>query len=1029
MGLIEAGLKYRKITIMIFILLTAAGVLGFLGLPKYEDPQFSVFNARVLTLYPGAAPDQVEALVTKPLEEKISEIKDIKNIHSTSYNGVSSIIIDLLDNADQKKAWDDLRRKVNEARALLPPGAEAPEVEDDLNKTSTMIVHLTAPPGKPASALREIADQWEDSIRQMQGVGKVEVAGLPREQVQVILDPSALASRRLSWAHLSDALQKRNVSIPGGTLREGQMGLLVESSGEYRSLEEIADTVIFQPPGGATVRVKDVAEVKTAPGPTEDIIETNGLPGVALTVFPKDGRNVSEIEKGVGGIISKLQKDLPPGVGVVTVFSQSENIEKKFGQLWRELIIGIAMVLLICILGLQWRTAVMVALAIPTSAAVGFGPLSWMGVSLNQVTLSSLIIALGILVDDAIVVNDNIERHLAMGRDRYSAALQGTREVTVSILTATVATVSAFAPLMLLKGNIGEFVRSLPVVVSVTMLASMAVSLWLIPILRFWTAGKGHPLHGNRLSGLQTGLAGPALDRLSSWYEAGLSRTLKRPLFTLVAALCFSGFALALLPFTGVQFFPYAERSQFIIDISTPRGFSLFQTAEVARSAAELVRSRQGVQDVIVYSGRQIPKFYYNEISGSRGETLAQLLVVTSTGEGRAIKKLIGDLREGLPRSFPGTRLVVRQLEQGPFVGSPIAVRICGDDIDKLRILAGKVSDILKNTPGAINVHDNMGPDTYTVRINPHPDLTARWGVSEKDIAYSARMAVDGLKITDYRKGNNIYPVVLRTSSADGAAMAHLSSIWVPSWKTGSVIPVTQVASVEAGWTSGSLNRRNLERVIIVRGYTDGSLPDDIVREASGHFDSIPLPPGYRIEYGGEGEERNSAFASIGRLSIVVGMLIYLIIAIQFYSLTKPAIIFLSVFLAISGSILGLFITGTPLGFMALLGIVSLSGIVVRNGIVLVDFIEVGLKEGVPLFEAVRQAGRVRLRPILLTSATAVFGLLPMAITGSSLFKPIAISIISGLVFSTALTLIVVPNAYILLTCLLNRSGRTAAPN
>jgi len=1024
LGPIEVGLKYRKITIMIFILLIAAGVLGFLAMPKYEDPQFRVFNARVLTLYPGAAPDQVEALVTKPLEEKISELKDIKNIHSTSYNGVSSIVIDLLDHADQNKSWDDLRRKVNEARALLPPGAEAPEVEDDLNKTSTMIIHLTAPPGKPASVLREIADQWEDSIRQMQAVGKVEVAGLPKEQVQVILDSSALASRQLSWAHLSDALQKRNISVPGGTLREGKMGLMVESAGEYRSLEEIGDTVIFQRPNGVAVRVKDVAGVKTAPGPTEDIIETNGIPGVALTIFPKEGRNISEVEKSISARISNLQKDLPPGVGVFTVFSQAENIEKKFGQLWLELLIGMAMVLLVCILGLHWRTAVMVALAIPTSAAVGFGPLSWMDVSLNQVTISSLIIALGILVDDAIVVNDNIERHLAMGSDRYTAALKGTREVTVSILTATVATVSAFAPLMLLKGNIGEFVRSLPVVVSVTMLASMVVSLWLIPALRYWAAGKAHPLDSNRLSGMRTGLAGPALDRLSSGYEAGLSRTLKRPLFTLIMALCFSGGAMALLPFTGIQFFPYAERSQFVIDITTPKGFSLFQTAGVAGSAAEIVRGKQGVRDVIVYSGRQIPKFYYNEISGSRGETLAQLLVVTSTEKEQAVKELIRDLRENLPRSFPGTKLVVRQLEQGPFVGSPIAVRLCGDDVDKLRALADKVSDILKNTPGAINIHDNMGTDTYTVKINPHPDLTARWGVSEKDIAYSVRMAVDGLKITDYRKGNNIYPVVLRTNSADGTAISHLSSIWVPSWKTGSIIPLTQVASVEAGWTSGYLHRRNLERVITVMGYTDGTLPDDIIRSASGLFDSIPLPPGYRIEYGGENEERKNAFASLGRLSILVGMLVYLIIAIQFYSLTKPAIILLSVFLAISGSILGLFITGTPLGFMALLGMVSLSGIVVRNGIVLVDFIEVSLKEGLPLHDSVLRAGRIRLRPILLTSATAVFGLMPMAVTGSSLFKPIAISIISGLIFSTVLTLIVVPNAYVILTGLLKRSEK-----
>lgn len=1019
MALIEAGLKYRKITVLVFIVLITAGLIGFINMTVYEDPQFRVFTARVLTPYPGATPEQVEALVTRPLEERISQLKEVKTINSSSSNGVSSIIVDLVDSADQDKAWDSLRRKVSEAKSSLPPGAGEPAVEDELNKTSSLILHLTAPPGKNAFSLKETADNWEDSIKQLPEVEKVEVAGLPREQVQVILDPAALAARKISWAHLSDALQKRNASIPGGTLREGKMGLLVESSGEYRSLEEINETVIFQPPGMAPVKVKDAAVVELAAAPAEELVVTNGRPSVSLTVFPKEGRAVSGVEKSVARKIEQLKQNLPPGVGVVTVFSQSESIEKKFGQLWRELLTGMAMVLLVCVMGLNWRTAVMVALSIPASAAVGFGPLSWMGVNLHQVTIAALIISLGILVDDAIVVNDNIERHLDLGRERYQAALSGTREVTVSIITATVATVSAFAPLMLLDGNIGEFVRTLPVVVSVTMLASMAVSLWLTPILRYWAARPGSPEKG-KIKVIRGGLAGPALDRLGVWYEEALAQTLRRPMAALFTALALSAAALALLPHTGVQFFPYAERPQLIIDISTPKGTSLHGTAEVAGKAAGMAMEKPGVKNVFTYAGIQVPKFYYNEISGNRGENMAQLLVATA-GDSQVTPELIRGLREDLSRSFPGTRVIVRQLEQGPPVGSPIAVRVCGDDPLKLRVLAGQVADILKRTPGAVNVHDNMGPDSYTIKVNPLPDLTARWGVAEKDIAHSVRMAVDGLKISDFRNGDKIYPVVLRTNRTGTASLADITNAWVPSWKTGLALPLTQVASVEAGWTSGSVNRRNLERVITVRAYTDGMLPDSVIKAASVEFDSIPLPAGYRIEHGGEGEERQSAFAAIGRLSVAVGLLIYLIIAIQFYSLSKPAIIFLSVYLALSGAVLGLFITGTPLGFMALLGVVSLSGIVVRNGIVLVDFIEVGLNEGLNLREAVLRAGRVRLRPILLTSSTAVFGLMPMALTGGSLWKPMAISIISGLVFSTVLTLIVVPNAYVILAGIKNR--------
>lgn len=1024
MRIIEAGLKYRKITVMLFVVLIIAGVTGFIAMPRYEDPPFKVLTARVLALYPGAAPDQVEALVTKPLEESINELEDVMVIESSSYNGVSSIIVKLIDTADPEKNWDKLRQKVNEASAKLPPGADAPEVQDELSKTSLLIVHLLAPPGVAPVSLRETAESWEDEIKQVPGVERVETAGLPVNQVQVITDPAALAARGLSWAQMADALQKRNVNIPGGILREGQMGLLVESSGEYKTVEEISDTIIYRQPGGAPVRIKDVAAVERAPARTDVLVETNGRPGVALAVFIKEEYSVSTVEKELQSLMAGLKKNLPPGVETAIVFNQSASVDSNFSELWRELIIGMGMVLLVCLAGLNWRTAIIVSLSIPLSAAIGFGPLSWMGISLHQVTIGALIIALGILVDDAIVVNDNIERHLAMGEGDYAASVTGTREVAVPIFTATVATVSAFAPLMFIPGDIGSFIYALPVVVSVTMLASMIVSLWLTPTMRLWLVKGVKSESTGRSLAFREGLLTPLLERLSVWYEARLASSLKRPGLTVAAAVLISVGALLLLPLVGVQFFPYAERDQFIVDITTPRGYSLDQTAAVAREAAGKAAGKPGVEAVHTYVGRGAPKFYYNEASFARGETVAQLVVVVEKGGPNTTQHLVDELRQGLSGAFPGTTVAVRELEQGPLVGAPIAVRICGDDLSRLKEMADKVSYILKNTPGTVNVHDDMGLDTYTIKVNSSPELTSRYGVAEKDIAYSVRMAVDGLKVSDYREGDNLYPVVLRTGKADEASLEGLSRVWVPSWKSGSVLPLSQVASLDAGWNPGTINRRNMERVITVKAYTDGTLADDILRAASGEIGNVPRPPGYRIQYGGEDEERKKAFASIGRLSLVVGLLIYIIIAMQFYSLTKPAIVFLSIYLAISGAVLGLFITGTPLGFMALLGIVSLSGIVVRNGIVLVDFIEAGLREGMALEEAIRRAGKVRLRPILLTSATAILGLAPMAVMGSSLTRPIAISIISGLFFSTVLTLLVVPNVYLLAEKLLGKNRR-----
>jgi len=1016
MGPIEAGLKYRKITLVIFIILIAAGVAGFFAMPRYEDPQFKIYTAQVITTYPGATPEQVEALVTAPLEEKIDEMKEVQDIISTSSNGVSIIYVELAGNANREKGWDALRRKVNETRPLLPAGAGEPKVDDELNRTCTMLLHLLVPSDKPATVLRETAEQWQDAIKQVPGIERVELVGLPEEQVRVIVDSAALAARHLSWLHLADALQKRNVSIPGGIVREGQMGLLVESSGEYRSLSEIEDTVIYRPPGGAAVRVGDVAGVTKSQTRDEALAEINGRPGVALAIYVKEGQSIFNVEKAVNQRIGELQANLPPDVELVVAFNQSESVSHKFSELGQEFVTGMAVVLLVCLLGLHWRTAVMVALAIPASMAVGFAFLAGAGMDLHQITIAALIIALGILVDDAIVVNDNIERHLALGADRYSAALEGTKEVAVPILTATVATVSSFIPLALLRGDIGEFVRALPLVVSVTMLASMVVSLWLVPILRYWSV-RPHAKTALRTS---DGLLGPALDSLGRWYGGKLAATLKRPLLTVATALCLSAAALALLPVMGVQFFPMAERSEFLIDIETPRGCSLDETAAVARETAVQVAQKQGVHNVVTYIGRQIPKFYYNEIPGGRGETMAQLLVVTGAKGRDTTRQLVSELRNELPGQFPGTRVTVRELEQGPPVGAPVAIRIHGDDIGQLRHLGGQIADILNHTPGALNVHNDMGLDYYSVRVNSSPELTTRWGVSEEDIARSVRMAVDGLEISSYRQGNDLFPIVLQAGSE--STLAGISSLWVPSRNTGAVLPLTQVAAVEAGWTSGDINRHNLERIITVRAYTDNALASDIINSSAAEISALPLPSGYRVEYGGETEDRDEAFASIGRLSILVVFLIFLIIAMQFYSLSRPAIILLSIYLAFCGAILALFLTGTPVGFMAILGIVSLSGIVVRNGIVLIDFIEGGLKRGRPLHEAICEAGQVRLRPILLTSTTAVGGLAPMAIMGGSLWRPMAMCIIGGLVFSTVLTLVVVPNMYLLLARLRKRA-------
>lgn len=442
---------------------------------------------------------------------------------------------------------------------------------------------------------------------------------------------------------------------------------------------------------------------------------------------------------------------------------------------------------------------------------------------------------------------------------------------------------------------------------------------------------------------------------------------------------------------------------------------------------AKQVKAEPGVLDVFTYIGQQAPKFYYNETSGNRADNLAHLVVRT---EGRSTTvKLVSKLLQELPGKFPGTRINVRELEQGLPVGAPVAIRIQGEDISKLRELADQVTGILTETPGTLNVFDDMGLDTYTLKVNSSSDYASHWGVSGKDLASSVRLAVEGLHVSDYRFNDKILPIVLRTQESNESSIEDIASLQIPSLKTGTLLPITQIASLEPGWTSAIINRKDLQRVITVRAFTDGTLAEDIVQATSKKIKAIPLPPGYKIEYGGENEYRNDVFLDLGRISIIVVMLIYIMLSIQFHSFITPIIVMLSVFLALSGAVLGLFITGTPIGFMAILGIVSLSGIVVRNGIVLIDFIEIGLRERKSLSDSIVEAGGVRLRPILLTATTAICSLMPMAILGGSLWRPMAVSIISGLIYSTVLTLVIVPNVYLLLSNIINPNNESSNQN
>ncbi|CAG7650722.1 Swarming motility protein SwrC [Paenibacillus solanacearum] len=1036
-------IRYRKITLLFFVMAVLLGLFNIATLKQRENPEIELTQALVTTVYPGASPEKVEQFVTRPLEDKIKEMSGISVINSTSSANVSVITVEVKPELDLKRAWDTLRQKVQSAVPDLPEDAKQPVVNDDLGKIAEQILHFVVERPEELESLRPTMELWKKQLSTVSGVSNVEIVGQPEQEVAVTIDADKLDTFRLPWGVVAQALTSKHDRVPLGTVDQGNKRYYVNLSGEWKSAEDIANTEIYGLPNGNTLKIKDIADIELRPKKKEASILHNGKPALDLVINAEKGADIPDLQRKIDVKVQELAPQLPSNVKLESLFTQKESLDHLFRDLGRELLIGILVVIVVCSLGLTFGTSLIVALAIPISITVGFIPVELMGIDLNQITIVAIVIVLGILVDDAIVVNDNIQRRLQLGDDPATASLEGSRDVAISILTATIATAAAFLPLFFLKGNIGSFIRPLPVVISLTLAASMAMSLTIIPIYRQWAGERAsRRKSANRSAAAQPalsasaevsaaaetaqprdplllesrmtpGLLGKPIGRLSEFYGRQIYTFLRRPLLTGIVALLLGTSAFGLLPLLGVQYFPPAEKDELLIDFKLPTDRVFAETEYTVAKAAAWMEQQPGVQFVSAYAGTSAPRFYYSE-AGMSGTNVGQLFVKVDRSKMKT-KEALGYWREQLKSMFPAdVEITPRELEQGPPVGAPIAIRISGDDLGELRQISSNIQDTLKRIPGTVSVSDDVGADMNTFEVMADPAKLSLFGVNDKDLSMTVRMATDGLNVTELQKGEELLDVTLYAKAKSHNPVDTMNKLLVPNVKGGTVA-VREVADVRNSAMIKSIHHRNQTRTISVRSYTQDRLADDIVKDLKLEMSKYPLPAGYTLEYGGENEERNDAFASIGQLSIVVILLIYIVMVMQFYSLSIPLLILSTVYLAAGGAVIGLFLTGSPIGFMALMGLVSLSGIVVRNGIILIEFIEQALERGLSLYEAVAEAGKARLRPILLTMATAIGGLLPMTIMGGNLWRPMGITIISGLIYSTLLTLIVVPSLFVIL--------------
>ncbi|TDQ36560.1 efflux RND transporter permease subunit [Aureibacillus halotolerans] len=1009
--MIEYFIRKKKITLLFFTMAMVLGIFTFTQIPHQEMPDAEVNQAIVTTPYPGADPKEIEQTVTKVIESRIKEIQDLDFITSTSSNGISQIIVKTEDDADVAKKWDELRKKVDDAKPDLPEDAMAPIINDDLAKSFVESLAITADTKEGLLQLNNLMLQWRDEIRTVDGVSGVDITGLPEKEVRIAIDTELLKQYGIPWEQVLQSIQKTNDRLPTGSItydsRDYQ--LIVPS---IEDMDAYTNTYIASTQEGTPIYLRDIGTASVSTEEPEYAAYVNGKPAISINISSETGSDVPTIASRVDAKMAELEKTLPTYATLNSLFAQEDNVNHIFADLTKEMIIAIAAVILICTLGLNLLTSAFVALSIPISIGLAAIFLPMLGVTLNQISVVGLIIVLGILVDDAVVVNDNIERRLStLGESPKDAARKGTKEVAVSILTATVATIAAFAPLLFLTGNIGAFIKPIPIVISLTMIASMVMSLTIIPIFREWYEGKR--AHKKRKQG-PPGLLGKQIEALSTYYSRRIvPKLLKKPLLTALSGLIIGTLAYGLIFFTPIELFPQAEDPQATIDVALPVGTSFTKTTDQVEEMTTWLSEQPETASYSYAIGGAAPQLFSDISGGEAGSTANTAQIAVSGKEGSFdVTTTVLKWQDALDQKYPGAKISIRVPRLGIPVGSPVSIRLLGEDISQLQQVADQVKTIVSETPGTIDIEDTMGIENYALQVDVDEHAMAAYNVTYNDLTRSLLLLDQGLPIGDYNTGQELIDIQLYAQKSENESPLQLFENLSVTSATGEQIPISQFASLVPSFSLDQIHHYNLERSLTVEADVQGRTATEVMADVEQKLETLELPNGVTWEIGGETNEQEKIFSDLASLGIVVGFLIIIVITMQFYSLTTPLVIMTTVYLAGAGGIIGIFLTGSPVGFMSIMGVIALSGIVVRNGIVMIEFIKDAREEGVPLLDAIIESADARFRPILLTSLTAIVGLLPIATIGSILFRPMALTIIFGLLFSTVLTLIVVPCLY-----------------
>jgi len=1010
MNFVEASLKHRQVTFTVLLLMFAFGVYALISMPRREDPKLTIPAGLVIAYYPGADAAQVEDQVTRKLEEYLFQFEEVNK--EKTYSITSDGMVELhiwLENKVKKPDifWSKLRHQLMVVKSLeLPEGVVGPVVNSDFGDTESMIIGIE---GDNADyiQMKDYLSKLEDRLRTIPAVSKLKRIGEQKEQISVTFSSEKMVQYDLNLLQVVKILQSQNVIKPTGEIKTEDLNTPLYTGGYYNSINDIRNQIVGASKTGAVIRLDDIAGFSREYAEPSSKIMANGHKAVLLAIQMHEGKNIVRAGREVERKLDEFALHLPGNMKLTTVVNQPEIVGENISQFLREFLMAIVAVILVVFLLLPFRIAAVAATAIPMTVSITLALLYTFGIELHQVSLASLISVLGIVVDDAVIIADNYVELLDRGNDRWTAAWRSATDLVVPVLAATITIIASFLPLVILTGSIGEFIRALPITVTIALTSSFLVAMILTPLLCYLFIKKG--LHDNSISAEKKRTS--FLDRLQRTYNKSIEWCLKHSRFTIAGSLSTIILAGVLFWFGIKQkFFPEAERDQFIVELWMPTGTKLEKTEKAVLKIQGVLKNDKRIRSWATFVGRSAPRFYYNYSPEMPASNFAQMII--NTQNKRATKSLYRELSEKVNTLVPEGLPNVRLMQQGQSMSAHVEVRISGYDINKLKKLGGEVQDIIRKTPGSEKLRADFKEDSYGVKINLK-DEAARLGFTTASISQVVYSGFSGYHVSTLIEGNNPIDIVLRLDEQYRKSAEDLENIYLQSPVTGASVPLRQVAELKSMWQPGRIIHRNGVRTLTIQSETkNGILPSELLKTIRPEIAKINLPTGYRIYYGGEFANQQETYNYLFIALAISIIIIFMVLLFQFRNLKEVGLVMLTIPLSWFGAILGLLITGNDFGFMAFCGLISLSGIEVRNAIILIDHTNELLRKGMDIPTAAYEAGKRRLRPIFLTAMAAAIGVFPMILSGSPLWSPLASVIAFGVLWSMLISTLSIPVLY-----------------